>query len=181
MAQLVGMLTPAIDGSSNSISHDRHQASRMERDMAGTRVWTFFYGSFINRDVLRQLDVVPDQVEVGRLGGFDIVIRPLANLVQTEQHSVYGILAAATHDELGRLYDYARNGLGGIYLPEAVLVQTLAQTWRPALCYIAPELEPREPTNDYIDRIVIPARQHGFPGWYIDRLEGFRPPHAFAH
>jgi hypothetical protein len=142
--------------------------------MAEPKVWVFFYGSFLNLDVLQGAGLVPDRVEVARLGGFDIVIGPLANLIRSDQHSVYGILATATHAELGRLYDYARDQLGGTYLPEAVLTEA-SGAWRPALCYLAPQMEPGTPSNDYIDRIVIPARQHGFPAWYLARLEAFRP------
>jgi hypothetical protein len=143
--------------------------------MASPTVWTFFYGSFINLDVLRSVGLAPAQVEVARLCGFDIQIRPLANLVRSDQHQVYGILAAATHEELGRLYAHARDDLGGTYLPEAVLAETLDGRWRPALCYIAPVMEARAASGDYIDRIVGPARKFGFPGWYVDRLESFRP------
>src|SRR5262249_60689008 len=82
--------------------------------MTEPKVCVFFYGSFINLDVLRGAGLVPGRVEVARLGGFDIVIRPLANLVRSVPHSVYGILATATHAELGRLYDYARDKLGGL-------------------------------------------------------------------
>jgi hypothetical protein len=146
----------------------------LEEIMDATRVWVFFYGSFINLDVLGRVDYVPERFEVARLAGFDIQISPLANLVRAEQQCVYGLLATATHDELRRLYDYARDGLGGTYLPEAVLVETLAGTWRPALCYIAAALEPGLPSNEYIDRIVNAARQHGFPPWYVARLEAFR-------
>ena len=142
--------------------------------MVEPKVWVFFYGSFINLDVLRGAGLVPDRVEVARLGGFDIVIRPLANLVRSDQHSVYGILATSTHTELARLYDYARDTLGGTYLPEAVLAEA-AGAWRPALCYIAPQMEPAPASNDYLDRIVVPARRHGFPDWYLARLEAFRP------
>ena len=143
--------------------------------MTEPKVWTFFYGSFINLDVLKKVDYVPDRYEVAKLSGFDIRIGPLANLVRSEQHCVYGIVATATHEELRRLYDYARDGLGGTYLPEPVLVETRDGKLRPALCYVAPTMEPRTPTNDYIDRIVGPARQYGFPDWYVARLEGFRP------
>ncbi len=142
--------------------------------MPEPKVWTFFYGSFINLDVLAKVDYVPEQYEVARLSGFDIRIQPLANLVRAEGRCVYGIVATATHDQLGRLYDYARQGLGGTYLPEAVLVETLDGKWLPALCYIAPALEPGPAADDYLDRIVTPARQHGFPAWYIARLEEYR-------
>jgi hypothetical protein len=63
----------------------------------------------------------------------------------------------------------------GTYLPEAVLVETLDSTWQPALCFIAPASEERPASGDYIDRIVGPAREYGFPDWYIARLESFRP------
>ena len=125
--------------------------------MAAPKVWTFFYGSFINLDVLRTVDAVPESYEIARLSDFDITIRPLANLVRSEQHVVYGIVASEAHDQLRRLYDHAEHKLGGTYLPEAVLVQTMDGKWRAALCYIAPSMEPQTAVNDYIDRIVTPA------------------------
>jgi hypothetical protein len=122
--------------------------------------------------VLRQIGYTPDRFEVARLSGFDIRIEPLANLVRSDQHSVYGLVAQATHEELRRLY--AQEWVG-TYLPAPVLVETLDGKLRAAFCYIAPAQEKGAATNDYIDRIVTPARQHGFPEWYIARLESFRP------
>ena len=89
--------------------------------MAEPKVWVFFYGSYMNLDVLREVDLVPERWEVGRLGGFDIRIRPRANLIRSDRDSVYGIAATATHPELARLYAHARDVLGEVYLPEAVL------------------------------------------------------------
>jgi len=143
--------------------------------MLEPKVWTFFYGSYINVDVLREVNFVPDTWQVVRLAGFDIVIRPRANLIRSDQHSVYGILATGTHAELARLYAHAKNVLGEIYLPQAVLTETLDGGYKPALCYLCPAMEPRPATHDYIDRIVGPARKYGFPEWYIRRLESFRP------
>jgi hypothetical protein len=76
---------------------------------------------------------------------------------------------------LKRLYAHAEHVLGGVYLPEAVLTVTPDRTLRPALCYISPSINTKPAANDYIDRIVGPAREYGFPTWYIDRLERFRP------
>lgn len=142
--------------------------------MADSQVWTFFYGSYINLDVLREVDYVPQKYEVAWLLGFDIAIRPLANLVRSDRHTAYGIVATGTHAELARLYDHAENILGGRYLPEAVLIQTFAGHWMPALTYIAPALTGRVATADYVDRIVTPAKVYGFPSWYVERLESFR-------
>jgi hypothetical protein len=91
--------------------------------MKQPKVWTFFYGSYINLNVIKEADLIPEQHEVAKLNGFDIQIRPLANLIRSDQHCVYGIITTATHDELRRLYTHAEQVLGGIYLPEAVLVE----------------------------------------------------------
>jgi Gamma-glutamyl cyclotransferase, AIG2-like len=142
--------------------------------MTEPEVWTFFYGSYINFDVLKEVGLVPTQWEVARLSGYDIRIEPRANLIRADQHCVYGLVAAATHAELDRLYAHAKDILGETYLPEAVLVETMDGRWRPALCYLAPAMAPRPAANDYTDRIAGPARKYGFPDWYVRRIESFR-------
>jgi hypothetical protein len=146
--------------------------------MSESMIWTFFYGSYINFDVLREVELVPRQWEIARLSGFDIVIRPRANLVRNEGSCVYGIVATATHRELIRLYAHAKDVLGETYLPDAVLVETGVDrgwgTWRPALCYICPDMSPRPADPPYVDRIAGPARRYGFPDWYVARIERFR-------
>jgi hypothetical protein len=63
-----------------------------------------------------------------------------------------------------------RQGLGGTYLPKPILVEARDGERRSPFCYISRDMEPHPPTNDYIDRIVGPARLHGFPDWYTARL-----------
>ncbi|NUM75250.1 gamma-glutamylcyclotransferase [candidate division KSB1 bacterium] len=142
--------------------------------MADREIWTFFYGSYMNFDVLKEVDLMPERWEVAKLYGFDIRIQPRANLIRSDQHCVYGIIATATHEELQRLYAHAQGVLGEVYLPEAVLIETLDGKWLPALCYICPEMQPRPAAEDYLDRIIKPAKALGFPQWYIARLESFR-------
>jgi hypothetical protein len=138
------------------------------------KVWVFFYGSYMNFGVLREVDLVPENWCIARLDGFDIRLQPRANLVRSDQSCVYGIVATATHAELTRLYAHAQDVLGELYLPEAALVQTQAGLWRPALCYLCPEMSPQPPDNAYVERILQPARDFGFPLWYLARLESFR-------
>jgi hypothetical protein len=102
------------------------------------------------------------------------------DLIRSEQHCVYGVVAAATHAELARLCAHSQSVLGESYAPEPLLVQADGQRWLPVPCYISHSMRPRPATDAaYIDRIVQPAREFGFPQWYIDRLESFRPePHS---
>ena len=136
-----------------------------------TRVLTFFYGSYMNPAVLAEVNVRPERFDVARLDGYDIRIAPRANLVTSAEHCVYGVLAALTHGELDRLYAHARDVLGEVYRPRAVLAQTADGGWRPALCFIADEMEARPAEQAYVARIVAPAREFGFPDWYIARLK----------
>ena len=138
------------------------------------KVWVFFYGSYMNFNVLKEVELIPERSETARLSGFDLRIQPRANLVRSDQHCVFGVLTTATHRELARLYTHAKNILGEVYLPEAVMVETLEGKWRAALCYISLSMQPQPAADDYIDRIVAPARQFGFPEWYIQRIESFR-------
>ena len=137
------------------------------------KVLTFFYGSYMNLAVLKEVGIAPEQWEVARLSGYDITIAPRANLVRSGQHCVYGIVARLTHEELTQLYAHAQDMLGETYLPEAVLVETLEGKWLPALCYFCHDMKPRPAANDYVNRITAPAREYGFPDWYIARLQRF--------
>jgi hypothetical protein len=124
--------------------------------LAEPKAWTFFYESYINLNVLREVNYVPEQWGVARLAGFDIRIQPRANLVRSDRHSVHGIFATGTHAGLDRLYAHARNVLGETYLADAVLAETHDGKYKPAMCHIFPAMNPRPATNDYIDRIVVP-------------------------
>ena len=100
--------------------------------MPTTKPWVFFYGSYMNFDVLKEVDYVPEQFEVARVNGFDIVIHPRADMIRSERHCVYGILATATHADLDRLYARAQTVFGHTYLPEAVLAEFALPAYRPA-------------------------------------------------
>ncbi len=127
----------------------------------------FFYGSFINRDVLARVAYEPKKIEVARLDGFDITARPLATLSPSNRDCVYGILTTATHADLQRLYG---EGWVRSYMPEAVLVTTQDGAVHPALCYISWSPTSDAPFDQYLDHIIQPAEKLGFPKWYIERL-----------
>lgn len=138
------------------------------------KVWTFFYGSFMNPEVLAKADVRPAEPQMGRLHGWDINIAPRATLVPSEGRSVFGVLAKLTHADLDKLYTKDWFGFG-TYLPEAVLVIDVAGRSLPAVTYIAWEMDPGAPSAEYIRRILAVAQQFKFPGWYVDRIKSFAP------
>jgi hypothetical protein len=133
------------------------------------KVSVFFYGSFINLDVLKESDVVPHGYRIARLPGWDIKIAPLATLEPKDNACVYGIAVECTHEELERLY--ALEWVGA-YLPEAVLIE-VDKAFLPAFTYIKWSYESRVAAPDYVERIAGPAEKLDFPGWYVDHIRSF--------
>ena len=128
----------------------------------------------MNRAVLAEVELAPARWEPAALPDYEIRIAPRANLVRAPGQLVYGVLASATQRELERLYRHAHEVLGELYLPEAVQVQTRSGR-EPALCYIAPRMDARPADPAYVQRILRPARELGFPAWYLEHLESFAP------
>ena len=68
------------------------------------KIWTFFYGSFMNSDVLAKADVHPTRRQMARLDGWELKIAPHATLIPAQGESVFGILAQLTHSDIDKLY-----------------------------------------------------------------------------
>jgi hypothetical protein len=136
------------------------------------KVWTFFYGSFMNSDVLAQADVYPTQRQSARLKEWELTLSPRANLVPAQGGCVYGILAQLTHPELDKLYTKDWFGFG-TYLPEAVLVTDATARPLPAMCYIALQTQGGKPSKEYVEKMVLVAREYLFPDDYVRHIESF--------
>ena len=162
------------EGQRGAVVGERRRISR-EKSMEA-RVWVFFYGSYMNLDVLNEVHLSPLDVEPAVLTGFDLKIAPRANLIRQPMGIVYGILATATHEELNRLYtEHARGVLGETYLAEAVIVTDLSGHLRPALTYICHEMRPQPADPAYVERVARPAQAYGFPAEYIAKIRSFLP------
>src|SRR6266540_5096085 len=106
--------------------------------MKDRAIRVFFYGSYMNPAVLAEAGWGARRFDVCNREGFDIHIGPLANLIRSPGHGIYGLLTQATHAELHCLYRHAADVLGAVYSPEAILVTGTDGICAAALCYIAP-------------------------------------------
>ena len=146
--------------------------------MSEHHVHVFFYGSYMNFDVLAESSIDERPYKIAHLSGYRLRIGPFANLVSDNSADTYGILTEMTHRELSRLYiDHVQGKLGAIYLPKAVMVQTDDKEPTPALCYISHCLETRQPKADYIEHILVAARKYGFPPEYINYIAAEETKH----
>jgi cation transport regulator ChaC len=136
-------------------------------------IWVFFYGSYMNFDVLAEVNMKPERWEVARLPGYDLVIRPRANLLRAESAVAWGIVATATHSELARLYAHSRDVLGQAYWPHPAVAETANGTLRPALVYLSHDMQASAADAAYVARIAGPARAYGFPPEYLAKIMSF--------
>lgn len=135
----------------------------------------FFYGSYINPDVLAESGLTLRSPSVGRVDDVELIIAPRANLIPAPGAAAWGIVAPMTHDELDRLYAHARDVLGGVYLPEAVLVTNRDGSSLPALTYLCHDLSGQPAEAAYVERIARPAESYAFPAAYINHIRSFTP------
>ena len=137
--------------------------------MSARQVDAFFYGLFMDVEVLRQSGAKPANPRRAYVAEFALRIGQRATLVPSPGARAYGMLIALTHAELERLYNAP--GLEH-YRPEAVLAQPLEGIAVPALCYNllqAPEAHERNP--DYARRLKSVLTKLGFPEDYVASIE----------
>ena len=132
-------------------------------------VRVFFYGSFMNLDVLKSLGVRPAALIVAWLEHWDITLAPLATLVPSEKDRVFGILAELSRTDVEHLY--SRDELKS-YKSLEVSVET-KDGKIPALCFISKPVSGSKPSAEYVNKIVDAAEALPLPQDYTDKLRRF--------
>jgi hypothetical protein len=136
--------------------------------MSDRRIEAFFYGLFMDPDVLQEGGVAPVNPRRAWVDDFALRIGARATLLPSPGARAYGMLFALTHAELDRLY--AAPGLEH-YRPEAILAKPMAGSPIPALCYNLRETpRPEERNPEYAARLQVALRKLDFPPEYVASL-----------
>lgn len=133
--------------------------------MTSRRIDGFFYGLFMDPEVLHKSQVVADSPRRAYVDGYALRIGKRSTLVPAPGARAYGMIYALTHDELARLY-----GAPGLeeYRPEAVLAHSLEGEPIPALCYNLRQVPgPDEANPEYAACLREALSQLGFPPEYV--------------
>ena len=137
--------------------------------MTERRIDGFFYGLFMDEDILGESQIVPANPRRAFVDGYALRIGRRATLIPDSDARAYGMVFALTHNELERLY--TAPGLEQ-YRPEAVLAQILeGGDILPALCYNLLEApEPDETNAEYAARLQVALRRLDFPSEYVSSV-----------
>jgi len=133
--------------------------------MSKRKVDGFFYGLFMDLDILRKAQVKASNPRRAYVSDFALRIGHRATLLPTSGAKSYGMLYSLTFDDLDTLY----NGPGlEQYRPEAVLAHSFDGACVPALCYNLTEApKPNETNEAYTAQLRKVLLKLEFPVEYI--------------
>jgi hypothetical protein len=137
--------------------------------MASRRADVFFYGLFMDEDLLRSKGLAPEGVELASVPGWSLRIGQRAALVPDRTGRTFGIVMSLTLAELDRLY--SEPGVQA-YQPQAVLAHLAGGGVIAALCYNLPQPPaPKERNPEYAAKLRAVAQRVGLPAEYVASLQ----------
>jgi hypothetical protein len=136
--------------------------------MTDRPIEVFFYGLFMDDNLLRSRGIVTLNPRPATVEGFGLRIGKRATLVPARHERSYSMVMVLTHQELEGLY--SGPGLEH-YRPEAVTCTTLAGELVSALCYNLPNAPaPDEVNEEYASQLRVVLAKLGFPAEYVERV-----------
>jgi hypothetical protein len=128
----------------------------------------FFYGLFMDAEVLRSKGAHPTNVRPAGLPGYTIRIGNRATLVREPGSSAYGVLMDLPRNEIDALY--STPGLEA-YRAEPVVAEGPDGAETSALCFnLVTPPTPGEANREYADQLRELARRLGLPPDYVARI-----------
>jgi hypothetical protein len=136
--------------------------------MEPRQITVFFYGLFMDVELLLSKGVHPMHPRPARVPGFALRIGRRATLVPKAESFAYGIILELSHADIEQLYSDASVSE---YRPEAVLAQLADGSYSPALCFnlVVPPSQD-EANSEYAMKLRELARRLKLPPGYIETI-----------
>ena len=129
----------------------------------------FFYGLFMDQQLLNDKGVRPTDIRPAVVPGFVLRIGARAAVVPSPAGKVHGLLMKLSHADVERLY--SEPGLRA-YRPEPVQAVVQSGATIAALCYNLPEPPgPDERNAEYASKLRSLAERVGLPSDYIATIQ----------
>ncbi len=129
------------------------------------RIAVFFYGLFMDADLLRQKGADPQDIRKASVTGLELRIGQRAALAEMPGSTVHGVVMTLTHAELSQLY---ADDSVSVYKPEAVVARQPDGATVPALCYNLEEAPgPDEKNSEYAAKLRDLAKRLELPPDYV--------------
>ncbi len=129
-------------------------------------VTCFFYGSYMDPDVLRKFGAQPGQPMRATLPGWRLTFTPHANLLRGDG-TAQGVVYQLPHAEIERLY--GPDGYVTSYKPVPVLVE-LDGRQAVAMTFVE-DAEEAAPDGPYLESFLAICARMGLPAEYLDAVK----------
>jgi hypothetical protein len=133
------------------------------------QVRVFFYGLFMDPDVLEAKGLRPADVSRAYVERYALRLGQRATLVPVNEGQVHGTVMQLTHEEIDRLYSEPSVSA---YRPEPVLAHLPDGSAEPALCFNLPNAPAPSGNRDYAIALRAVAQKMGLPDEYVAGLSG---------
>ncbi len=124
----------------------------------------FFYGLFMDEDLLAKTGISPSKAEVGFVDGFALRIGERATLIRSADTRSYGVMMNISSDQANELY--AQSSVAD-YVPESVTVELLNGSKVEARCYNLPVDKVTGTNKVYAQALLEVANSLGLPESYL--------------
>lgn len=128
----------------------------------------FFYGLFMDEDILRNKGIHISDQQTGFLKDHTIKITERANLVSSMGDKVFGSVMEISEDDVKQLYSQPDVSE---YFPEEFSIVTDTGETVTATCYILPHTDGTLMNQAYAKALYELAERKKFPAAYLERLK----------
>ena len=130
----------------------------------------FFYGLFMDQDLLVEKGFNPSNPRKGYVAGMGLRIGKRATLVHAQDERAYGIVMQLSEDESTALY--SEESVSD-YIPEQVVVTLNSGVHLDATCYNLPEHLLSGSNRKYAKLLTQVAIKAGLPKTHVDVIKQF--------
>ena len=127
----------------------------------------FFYGLFMDPDVLRGEGIEAHDPRVAKVSGKALRIGKRATLVDDPQGEAHGVVMALSEPDREALY---REESVAAYRPEPVSAITADGSALTAIAYVLPEADEGPANPEYARKLQAVAAKMGLPADYVDGI-----------
>jgi hypothetical protein len=127
----------------------------------------FFYGLFMDANLLAEKGIFPQDAAIGHVEGFSLCIGERATLLRTAGARAYGVVMEISSGEAKDLY--AESSVAD-YVPESVTAELMDGSKVEASCYILPSEKVTGTNKDYAEALLKVARKLGLPEAYLAEI-----------
>lgn len=131
------------------------------------KIPVFFYGLFMDEDLLQGQNLTPENGRIAEVRDHDIRIGRRAFVVAEPGMSLWGVVFDLPRDQVEQIY--SQPGVRD-YQPVSVQARTQGGDTLEASCYNLPDGDAPREDDAYLDKLIALCRQLEFPQDYLDRL-----------